>query len=145
MLFDVFGQIFAMFCSWTGWLLSPKQRYLPYNKQKSITQINFLHELTLTCSTHWSDLMDWFLWQSSCFLTILKYYSSGIKTEHLTVDSSTYRWSAGTSNAHELWFGNVTWLDRSQRFIIQIFGCTWFDVKMNYGMVILYKFSRTRW
>ena len=52
---------------------------------------------------------------------------------------------SGTSNAHELWFGNVTWLDRSQRFIIQIFGCTWFDVKMNYSMVILYKFSRTRW
>ena len=83
-------------------------------------------------------------------MTILKYYSSGIKTEHLTVPPIAGQlvhpkilYLFGFNHAHELWFGNVTWLDRSQRFIIQIFGWTLFDVKMNYGMVILYKFSGT--
>ena len=60
-----------------------------------------------------------------------------------TSHGSTYRWSAGASkdfylfgfnHAHELWLGNVTGLDRSQRFIIiQTFGWTLFYVKMNYG------------
>ena len=83
----------AVRCIWTNFcdvlfmnrLVSQSKAKVLAIQQAKVHHTNQLFTWTLTCSTHWGDLMDWFLWQSSCFLTILNYYSSGIKTEHLRI------------------------------------------------------------
>ena len=135
----------VVWCIWTNFCDVLFMNRLASQSQSKATCLATSHHIIMLYTLEWLDGL--------VFVTIKLLFDNIEILFKWNKNRTSHGWRfhlsliscSGTSNAHELWFGNVTWLDRSQRFIIQIFGCTWFDVKMNYGMVILYKFSRTRW